>query len=139
MAAGAVGLAVEQLDLRAEHGKRRAQLVGGVGDEVALARERSFEPLQHVVECLAQDLHLATTCARAGAHREIACSTAAATLVIRRSGAAISVASPVPTATASISASRPATTNVRLRLDFACSTEVNGSARRSVPMRCPAR
>ena len=45
-----VGLTVEQLDLGAQHGERRAQLVRGVGDEVALAPERPLEAIEHVVE-----------------------------------------------------------------------------------------
>ena len=33
----------------------------GVGDEVALALERAFQPIEHVVERACQHLHLATT------------------------------------------------------------------------------
>ncbi len=42
----------EHLELAADHGQRRAQLVGGVGDELALAAERLREPVEHVVERL---------------------------------------------------------------------------------------
>ena len=40
----------QHLELPADHGQRRAQLVGGVGDERPLARERLREAVEHVVE-----------------------------------------------------------------------------------------
>ncbi len=54
-----VGFAVEQLDLGAQHGQGRAELVGGVRDEVALAFERALEPVEHVVEGVGQHADLA--------------------------------------------------------------------------------
>ena len=48
----------EHLELAADHGQRRAQLVRGVGDERALARERVGEPVEHVVEGVGQHAHL---------------------------------------------------------------------------------
>ena len=62
-------------------------------------------------------------------------STAAATRAMRRSGAAIRVASLMPATTAKSIASRPTIANVRRRPSCACSTGVSGAATRSVPMR----
>jgi hypothetical protein len=45
-----VALAVEQLDLRPQHRQRRAQLVGRVGHELALALERALQSLEHPVK-----------------------------------------------------------------------------------------
>ena len=65
-------------------------------------------------------------------------STAVATRAIRRSGAAISVASPMPAATAAQRVrAAPTTKNVRRRLACACSTGFSGAATRSVPTRRP--
>ena len=51
-------LAREHLELAADHGQRRAQLVRGVGDEAALAREGVLEPVEHVVEGVGEHAHL---------------------------------------------------------------------------------
>ena len=67
-----VGLAVQQLDLGAQHGQRRAQLVRGVRDEVALAREGALEPLEHAVERGGEHADLAAGADRPGAQREVA-------------------------------------------------------------------
>ena len=52
------GAAVGQLQLGPEDGQRRAELVAGVGDEVALALQRPVDALEHLVERLAQPAHL---------------------------------------------------------------------------------
>ena len=44
------GSRVEQLEMTADDRDRRAQLVAGVGDELALERERLLEPVEHRVE-----------------------------------------------------------------------------------------
>ena len=90
VAAQLVGLAVEQLDLGAQHRERRAQLVRGVGDEVALALERPLEPLEHVVERRGQDPHLASRArpVRRATERSPALPRRRRA-AIRRSGAAI--------------------------------------------------
>ena len=67
-----VGLALEQLDLSAQHGQRRTQLVRGVRDEVALAREGALEPLEHVVERGREHTDLSAGADRPGPQREIA-------------------------------------------------------------------
>ena len=73
VAALLVGLAVEQLDLRAQHRERRAQLVRSVGDEVALAREGPLQPGQHAIERRRQHAHLAAPARRrSGAQRKVA-------------------------------------------------------------------
>ena len=53
-----VGLAGEDLELAANRGQRRAQLVRGVGDEAALAGKGILEPVEHVVERLRQGADL---------------------------------------------------------------------------------
>ena len=47
-----------ELELRAQHGQRRPQLVARVGDEPPLVLERRLEPSEHVVQgrCEARDL-----------------------------------------------------------------------------------
>ena len=134
MAGVLVGLAIEQLDLGAQHGERRAQLVRGVGDEVALARERALEAIEHAVERVrpARRPRRARRRIRALGERSPE-STAAATRAIRRSGRAISVAISTPAATASTSASEPTSANVRSRLACASLDGVSGSATYSVP------
>ncbi len=47
-----------KLELRAKQGERRAQLVTRVCDEAALAQEALFEPLEHLVQRLAEATHL---------------------------------------------------------------------------------
>jgi hypothetical protein len=56
-------------------------------------------------------------------------STAAATPAMRRSGAAITPASPIPTAIATRSASAPTMTNASRKLDCACCTGVSSRER----------
>ena len=73
VAARLVALAVEQLDLGAKYRERGPELVGGVGDEVALALERALEPVEHMVEGVGQQSHLSTRMRRPGACREVAC------------------------------------------------------------------
>ena len=41
---------VEQLEVAAQHGQRRLQLVAGVVEELALADERRLQPVEHAVE-----------------------------------------------------------------------------------------
>ena len=48
----------EQLELAADHGQGRAQLVRGIGDERALARERIRQAVEHVVEGVGEHVHL---------------------------------------------------------------------------------
>ena len=52
--------------------ERRAELVGGVRDEVALAFERPLEPLEHAVERVGQDPDLSAAADRARPHRQVA-------------------------------------------------------------------
>ena len=59
----------EDIELTAQHGQRRAQLVGGVGHELALRGERRRQPVEHVVECLRQHLQFL-----AGAGRAAGCA-----------------------------------------------------------------
>ncbi len=57
----AVGLALdadEQVQLPAQDGQGRAQLVRGVGDEFALRGERRLEPVEHVVQRFRQGVEL---------------------------------------------------------------------------------
>ena len=61
-----VGVGERDLDLGADHGQRRAQLVAGVRDEAALAVERGLQPVEHPVERVGE---LAQLVARAG-HRD---------------------------------------------------------------------
>ena len=139
MAAARFALAVQQLDLGAQHGQRRAQLVRGVRDEVALAREGALEPLEHAVEGAwrARRPRRGRRPSPARSERSPE-STAAATAAMRRSGRAISVAISTPAATASASASEPTSANVRSRLACASLTGVSGSATYSVPRRRPS-
>src|SRR5262249_44582564 len=51
-------VAERQFELGPQERKRRPQLVSCVGDEVALALEGGFEPTEHLVECLAEQLDL---------------------------------------------------------------------------------
>ncbi len=58
---GAQALAVaaqRHLELRLQHGQRRAQLVAGVRDEPALALDRRLEPVEQLVERLAEPVEL---------------------------------------------------------------------------------
>ena len=64
-------LAVEQLDLGAQDGERRAKLVRRVGHEIALAPERALEPVEHAVEGFRQHANLARGVPRPGAHRQV--------------------------------------------------------------------
>ena len=43
-------IVLEQLEMPADDRQRRSQLVTGVVDELALRRECSFQPLEHLVE-----------------------------------------------------------------------------------------
>ncbi len=52
------GLAERQLELRAEKREWRAKLVAGVRDEAALPLEGELEPIEHLVQGLAQPLEL---------------------------------------------------------------------------------
>ena len=45
-----VGVGQGDVDLRPQHGERRAQLVAGIGDEPALRVERGLQPVEHRVE-----------------------------------------------------------------------------------------
>ena len=56
--AGGLLLSGEYLELAADHGQRRAQLVRGVRDERTLARERVGETVEHVVEGVGEHPHL---------------------------------------------------------------------------------
>ena len=67
-----VALGVEQLDLRAEHRQRRAELVRGVGDEIALTAEAALQPVEHVIERLGENRHLSASVDRTGALRQVA-------------------------------------------------------------------
>ena len=55
---GGLSLGGEHLQLAADHGERGAQLVRGVRDERALARERVGEAVEHVVEGVREHPHL---------------------------------------------------------------------------------
>ena len=55
------GLGERELELAPENRERRAQLMAGVVDERALARERRLDALQHVVERSAQLSDLVTS------------------------------------------------------------------------------
>ena len=55
---GGFALGGEHFELAADHRQRRAQLVRGVGDERALARERLGEAVEHVVEGVGEHPHL---------------------------------------------------------------------------------
>jgi hypothetical protein len=48
----------QDLELAADHGDRSAELVGGVGDEVALALELGREAVEHAVEGIGEHLDL---------------------------------------------------------------------------------
>ena len=85
----------QHLKLPADRGERRAQLVGGVGDELALAREGVVKAVQHVVEGLGEGPHLDR---RSRPRRRCAgvsspASTAVAVAAMRRNGAAVRAAS----------------------------------------------
>ena len=58
-----MGLGGEHLELAADHGQRRAQLVRCVGHERALAGERFGEPVEHVVEGVGEHSHLVAAAA----------------------------------------------------------------------------
>ena len=47
-----------KLELGAKHRERRPELVAGVGDEVALAVDRGLEPVEHLVQRLAEPFEL---------------------------------------------------------------------------------
>ncbi len=85
---GRVGLRRQYLELSPDHGQRRAQLVRGVGDELALAGKGLGEPVQHVVEGLAEHPHLVLGPAGNSIRGpKSPASTRAAIAAIRRSGA----------------------------------------------------
>ena len=67
-----VGVAREHLELAADCGERRAQLVGGVGRERLLAREGLLEAVEHVVEGVREDPRLVDRTARVDSRGEIA-------------------------------------------------------------------
>ena len=69
---GEVRFARQDLELTAYRGQRGAQLVRGVGDELALAREGVLEPIQHVVEGLREHPDLVTRALRCDSVGEIA-------------------------------------------------------------------
>ena len=49
---------IRELELGAQHGEQRAQLVARVRHEHALALERSLDPIEHPVQCLAEPVDL---------------------------------------------------------------------------------
>ena len=55
-------LAECELELGPQQRERRPQLVTGVGDELALARERGLEPVEQLVQRLAKTLDLVARC-----------------------------------------------------------------------------
>ena len=59
-----IALGGQHLELAADHRQRRAQLVRGVGDERALARERVGQTVEHVVEGVGQHRDLVALAAR---------------------------------------------------------------------------
>src|SRR6185503_6373041 len=61
----------EQLEIRAQAGERRSQLVRGVGDELALLAQRNLERGEHLVERPGQSGHLVIPAQR-DATREVA-------------------------------------------------------------------
>ena len=61
----------EDLDVGAQAGERRAQLVRGVGDELALGVDRALERVEHRVEAAGQAAQLAAA-ARVDAATEVA-------------------------------------------------------------------
>ena len=63
--------ALEQLEVGAQAGERRAQLVRGVGDQLTLRAQRGFQLAKHGVEARAQTAQLVAT-VRRHAPREIA-------------------------------------------------------------------
>ena len=67
----AARLGARRLEPQAQPGQRRAQLVRGVGDELALCREHGPEPLGHVVEGR-RDLALLRRAGHLGARLEVA-------------------------------------------------------------------
>ncbi len=133
-----VRLAVEDLDLGPQDGQRRAQLVRGVGDEVALASERPLQPCEHAGRRHRPGSRprRALRWPRPGATRSPA-STAAATSAMRRTGRAISEAIVSPARIARMTASDPTSANVRSRLSWASWTLRSGSAICRVPTRRP--
>jgi hypothetical protein len=60
------------LEPELHRGKRRSELVGGVGDELTLGLDRALETIGHLVEGLTELLHLGAAAHFAGASREIA-------------------------------------------------------------------
>ena len=68
---GVLGAQARRLQAQAQPGERGAQLVRGVGDEVALGVERAHEPVGHVVEGVG-DLDLLGRAGRRGARAQVA-------------------------------------------------------------------
>ena len=98
---------LEHVQLPAQDGQRRAQLVRGVGDELALGGERRRQPVEHVVERIRQHLQLAAGAARQRMRGlRSPPSTRAATSAERRIGAAIRVPIRYAASSASTSAER---------------------------------
>ena len=84
----------EDFELAADRGQRAAQLVRGVGDELALAGEGVVEAVEHVVEGLGEGAQLRRR-AGLGSSRGVRspASTSPAVAANRRSGAAVRAAS----------------------------------------------
>ena len=55
---GGGGVVEDDVDGCTHHRQRRAQFVGGIGDEPPLAVESALEPVEHLVEGLGQLLEL---------------------------------------------------------------------------------
>ena len=68
---GVLGAQARRLQAQAQPGQRGAQLVRGVGDEVALGVERAHEPVGHVVEGVGH-LDLLGRAGRRGARAQVA-------------------------------------------------------------------
>ena len=68
---GVLGAQARRLQAQAQPGERGAQLMRGVGDEVALGVERAHEPLGHVVEGVGH-LDLLGRAGRRGARAQVA-------------------------------------------------------------------
>ena len=120
--AALVGFAVEQLDLGPQHSKGCAEFVGFVRDEVALALECALEPVSMSSNASESTPTSPRPPIPPVRFDSSPASTAVATRAMRRSGAAIRLARPIPAAIAASSAIAPTITNVRRRLACACST-----------------
>ena len=92
---GRAALGKRQLQLGAQDRQRRAQLVTGVGDEGALVLKRLAEPLQHLVQRVAQPRDLVVGLAGpAAAARARAAEISAARALIASTGFSAAAATP---------------------------------------------